>query len=129
MKKFFQKTARQCVWFVIKWLSKLELWLNRHNNPNPNGYENLTPIANADESEKYSEVLAWALKNKNIRNIAISGAFGSGKSSILRTFEKKNRAYEYLNVKSQQSRRSFVVRAFYNTPKSLFVTPLCKLLQ
>ena len=98
MKKFFRKIATQCVGFTIKWLSKLELWINRHNNPNPNRYEDLTPTTNADEDGKYSEALAWALKNENIKNIAISGAFGSGKSSVLRTFEKNNRGYKYLNV-------------------------------
>jgi len=83
---------------LIKKLSVLDLWLNRHHNPNPNGYEDLTPTNNGDKDRKYSVALKWALKNKNIKNIALTGAYGSGKSSILRTFEKEHRAYNYLNI-------------------------------
>jgi DNA replication protein DnaC len=74
----------------------LELRLNRHNNPNPNGYEDLTPTNDGDKDRKYSIALEWALKNENIKNIALTGAYGSGKSSILRTFEKEHRGYTYL---------------------------------
>jgi len=84
--------------FLIKKLSKFELWLNRYYNPNPNGYEDLTPTNNGDDDRKYSFALEWALKNENIKNIALTGAFGSGKSSILRTFEKEHQAYNYLNI-------------------------------
>jgi len=83
---------------LIKRLSVFNLWLNRYNNPNPNGYEDLTPTNNGDDDRKYSEALEWALKNENIKNIALTGAFGSGKSSILRTFEKEHQGYNYLNI-------------------------------
>lgn len=65
---------------------------------NPNGYEDLTPTNNGDEDKKYSTAFEWALRNKNIKNIALTGAYGSGKSSILRTFEKEHREYNYLNI-------------------------------
>lgn len=105
MKKFFQKgkvkiqqiTIKSILFFMII-LSKLELWLNHNNNPNPHGYEDLTPTDDGDKDGKYSEALEWALKNKNIKNIALTGTYGSGKSSIIRTFEKKHREYNYLNI-------------------------------
>lgn len=85
--------------FLIKKLSKFELVLNRHTeNPNPNGYEDLTPTKEGDTDGKYSAALEWALKNDNIKNIALTGAYGSGKSSILRSFEDGHREYEYLNI-------------------------------
>lgn len=85
--------------FLIKKLSEFELVLSRYTlNANPNGYEDLTPTNNGDEDRKYSAALEWALETKNIKNIALTGAYGSGKSSIIRTFEKEHRGYHYLNI-------------------------------
>lgn len=70
--------------------------------PNPNNYEDLTPTNdsenNGDKVRVYSNTLKWALENKKILNIALTGSFGSGKSSILRTFEKEHCEYQYLNI-------------------------------
>lgn len=54
-------------------------------------YFSLSPIAHADPTKHYSNVLDWALKNRkvqNIKNIAITGPYGSGKSSILQTYQE-----------------------------------------
>ncbi len=40
---------------------------------------------------EYERFLNAAFKNKSIRNIAISGGYGIGKSSIIRSFEKNNK--------------------------------------
>lgn len=56
-------------------------------------FNSLSPIDNADTDGHYSKALLWALQNrkaKDIKNIALTGPYGSGKSSILRTFEKNN---------------------------------------
>jgi hypothetical protein len=90
--------TNQCIINIIRKLSEFELWLNRHDNPNPNGYEDLTPTNKGDDDRKYSVALEWALKNENIKNIALTGAYGSGKSSIIRTFEKEHQGYNYLNI-------------------------------
>lgn len=63
-------------------------------------YNALTPTDQADLSE-YENALLHALDQNNIKNIAITGPYGSGKSSVLRTFEKKyngTRRYEFLNI-------------------------------
>lgn len=52
-------------------------------------FQSLAPTDNAEQTEIYEEALTQALLNKNIYNIAITGAFGSGKSSFLRTYFKK----------------------------------------
>lgn len=55
-----------------------------------NHFNPLTPTENAEDCEIYLESIEWALKNKStIRNIAISGTYGSGKSSIIKTFIKR----------------------------------------
>lgn len=85
--------------FLIQQLHAADNYITRHLDiENPKGYDDLTPIDKADEDRNYSEALKWALKNPNIKNIAITGPYGSGKSSVLRTFEKKHKEYTYLNI-------------------------------
>lgn len=65
-------------------------------------YHSLSPICEADIPQ-YEEALNWALNNrkeKNIKNIAVSGPYGSGKSSILNTFQKNNSNQDlhFLNI-------------------------------
>lgn len=53
-------------------------------------YVPLSPTDNAEDCDVYLDALSWALANKKqIKNIAISGPYGSGKSSIIQTFIKK----------------------------------------
>lgn len=67
------------------------------------GLNSLAPINNADEDGHYSRMLLWALRNrkeKDIKNIALTGPYGSGKSSILKTFENKHQSKDlvFLNI-------------------------------
>ncbi len=64
----------------------------------PKTYYPLTPTDEAKESESYLDALSWALSQNEIRNIAISGPYGSGKSSVIRTFFKKNPIYKYITI-------------------------------
>lgn len=61
-------------------------------------YLSLTPIANADEDNAYSDMLKFALLQDKISNIAITGPYGSGKSSVLLTFQTQNPNWKYLNI-------------------------------
>lgn len=61
-------------------------------------YLSLTPIANADEDNVYSEMLKFALSQDKISNIAVTGPYGSGKSSVLLTFQMQNPTWKYLNI-------------------------------
>ena len=66
-------------------------------------YSSLSPIANGDKEGHYSKALQWALENReeeDIKNIALTGAYGSGKSTILKTFQKnyKGTELEFLNI-------------------------------
>lgn len=52
-------------------------------------YTALSPIADANIDDDYKQALDWALKNRStfdIKNIALTGPYGSGKSSILKTY-------------------------------------------
>jgi len=67
-------------------------------NSNPDSYEDLTPSDNLELDPTYEGTLLWALRKSPIQNIALTGRYGSGKSSILRTFERRHKEYTYLNI-------------------------------
>lgn len=46
----------------------------------------LTPTDEAKDCDSYIGALSWALSQDKVHNIAISGPYGSGKSSVIRTF-------------------------------------------
>ena len=46
----------------------------------------LTPTDEAKDCGAYMDALSWALQQDTIHNIAISGPYSSGKSSVIRTF-------------------------------------------
>lgn len=52
-------------------------------------YEALTPsIIEPQESSTYTDALNFACSRGDIRNIAVTGAYGAGKSSVLRTWKE-----------------------------------------
>lgn len=60
-------------------------------------FTDLTPVDNADPEGSYTRALSYAVTNPKIKNIALTGPYGSGKSSIIKTFEK-NQNYKFLNI-------------------------------
>lgn len=56
--------------------------------PEETFFVDLAPTDKADEKGVYSKALAYATSNPNITNIALTGPYGSGKSSIIKTFLK-----------------------------------------
>ncbi len=95
-------------YFLVEILSCFVKYLNIYIEYIKNKYENiqskyqfLTPNDEAEHIEEYSNALTDALKNEKVRNIAISGSYGSGKSSFIKTFEKNsknNSIYEFLDI-------------------------------
>ncbi|MCZ6175075.1 hypothetical protein O6B97_08670 [Campylobacter ureolyticus] len=61
-------------------------------------YQFLIPNDEAEDIEEYSQALKNAFDNNNVKNIAISGIYGSGKSSFIKTFEKNNIQYKFLDI-------------------------------
>ncbi|MER9359716.1 ATP-binding protein [Mesorhizobium sp. M0500] len=49
----------------------------------------LAPTDKADEAGVYSDALLYATNNPRVSNIALTGPYGSGKSSIIKSFLKK----------------------------------------
>lgn len=97
------KREKLIEWIIDRFSNwKLRLENSNKEKENPFGFEDLTPLDNLDQDDhkEYFEALRWAISNKeNIKNIAITGTYGSGKSSIIRTFEKNYRhQYKFLNI-------------------------------
>lgn len=66
-------------------------------------FNSLSPVSDPENHKFYCDSLEWALLNRkeeDIKNIALSGTYGSGKSSILKTFQKtnKNKNLKFLNI-------------------------------
>src|SRR5690554_6296693 len=89
---------------LVEYLSSLiklfEQWKSRLTSEEENiktQYSSLSPIDNCDKDGYYTEALSWALENRkkqDIKNIALTGPYGSGKSSILKTFQKNYKEKE-----------------------------------
>ncbi|UTI53327.1 hypothetical protein LDJ86_08020 [Fusobacterium polymorphum ATCC 10953] len=60
-------------------------------------FYDLTPI-NDIELGIYEEAINFSLKNDKILNVAISGSYGSGKSSLLETYKKNHPEKKFLNI-------------------------------
>ena len=65
-----------------------------------NDYISLAPIDNVENAEVYFQALIWAIEQKKVNNIAITGPYGSGKSSIIETFLKKEKGKAKKEIKS-----------------------------
>lgn len=63
-------------------------------------YVSLAPIKNADKDGTYCNALKYAIDSNEIKNIAITGNYGSGKSSVIKTFFEKleNKKYNPIYV-------------------------------
>lgn len=100
--KFFKSYANSLLqllhWANQKHINIIEKKLGINSIDNPSNYESLIPSENADTNNKYSEALKVALQTPKVNNIAITGPYGSGKSSFLRTFEKNYNEWIYLPI-------------------------------
>ena len=59
-------------------------------------FEKLTPTTDADTSV-YEKALDFVFENNDVKNVAISGAYGSGKSSMLNSY-KKNSKHKFMHL-------------------------------
>lgn len=61
-------------------------------------YESLTPKDNLDRNNSYIKALKESIDDLKRKNIAISGIYGSGKSSIIESFKEQYKEYKYLDI-------------------------------
>lgn len=62
-------------------------------------FKSLAPQTDVDLTA-YEEALKFALSNESVKNVAITGAYGAGKSSVMETFKNTQygKQYKYLHI-------------------------------
>ncbi|MBD3681227.1 hypothetical protein H3005_05040 [Stenotrophomonas sp. Br8] len=74
------------------------------------GLETLTPVLlEPAQSRRYEQEMARAMTNPHVRNIAITGGYGAGKSSLIRTFKENHRGFTYASVSLATFRKDGIV--------------------
>lgn len=82
---------------LIRWLTKsldkTLSWLESksHSAEAQSKFVDLAPTDNADKAGVYSDAILFATNNVKVYNIALTGPYGSGKSSIIQSFLKRYR--------------------------------------
>lgn len=66
-------------------------------------FEKLTPMRDADISV-YKEAFDFIFENEDIKNIAVSGAYSAGKSSILESYKAKHTNLKFVHISLAQFR-------------------------
>ena len=81
------------------WKQIVALIRQKIDTPKPSEYhfEKLSLTEDVDISV-YEDAIDFAFANPDIKNIAISGAYGSGKSSVLASYKKKHRRKKFLHI-------------------------------
>lgn len=60
-------------------------------------FERLTPINNV-KMDVYEDAINYAFDNPDIKNVAITGAYSAGKSSVLASYKKKHKKLKFIHI-------------------------------
>ncbi len=94
------KKCTKLIVFLKEYILKFcQLLVNKlTDNNDDSSFNSLMPKEDADISN-YREALDYIFTSKNvIKNVAILGAYGSGKSSIINTYEKQHPEHKFIHV-------------------------------
>lgn len=96
---FIQSLLRK----ILNVCHKCEEWMTRYlveTDENANTrYGALTPKYIADDTvSEYFNALDFAFSRNDVKNIAVTGSYGAGKSTVIFSYLKKNYNDEYINV-------------------------------
>ena len=69
----------------------------------------LTPSDEIEKGEIYFKRLDWAIKDEDIKNIAVTGNYSSGKSSVIKSYLKRRTKNDFINISL----------AFFNNPNNI----------
>lgn len=100
LNKVISNYLKKCEMNVAKKYEKIKscVEVNPQEDRSETFYINLAPKDDTDKDGVYKHALEWALKDDKVLNVALTGSYGSGKSSILTTFIRQHFGYHYLNI-------------------------------
>lgn len=78
--------------WLASYLKRIASWLEniRSSTKKSSEFVDLAPTDEADKEGIYSKAILFALSKPEVFNIALTGPYGSGKSSVIQTFLKKH---------------------------------------
>lgn len=84
----------------------LKVWFNVDKEERKENISSISSLApkvlsvkeEIDKIQPYLDKLKDTIETKGVNNIALTGGYGSGKSTIINTFKSLNSQYEYLNI-------------------------------
>ncbi|MTH17752.1 hypothetical protein [Flavobacterium sp. LC2016-01] len=102
-----KKTSNSIVYTIFKdkpiiIFRKFAFWYKRNylqnKFSNEDNLKDFSPVILDDNEDKYSDIMKFSVDNPKVKNVALTGSYGSGKSSIISTFENKFSELECLNI-------------------------------
>lgn len=101
--EFFRRCYRKfleiCSVLLNRGINKLIAWKNKIRRSGKGGEFHQQYMVPAEEDDGvYSHLLWEAVCDKEVQNIAVTGPYGSGKSSVIKAFQKKHPEFKYLNL-------------------------------
>lgn len=78
-------------------------------------FQKLTPIDSAKDNI-YSKAIDYVFDNSDVNNVAISGPLGSGKTSVLATYEKNHPEKNFIKISLASFQNKEITRAPSETP-------------
>jgi hypothetical protein len=99
---FIAKKYLQHIWRVATECYRKVFHLENKTQSVNTSFFSLSPTDQIENGQNYFDALNWALDkgNEKIKNIALTGSYGSGKSSVLQSFQKQNtnKDFHFLNI-------------------------------
>lgn len=90
---FFLRLLGKFTLMLVRSFIKTYQWIQKKGHKEPDFITPLTAVINEENFELYNKALQDGLTHSAVRNIALTGPYGSGKSSIINTFFYKNPHY------------------------------------
>ena len=85
---------------VVSNIKKTNLYVNVGDNfvdGNKHNFQKLTPI-NTANIEIYEDAIDFVFNNNDLKNVALSGAYSAGKSSVLESYKTKHKDKKFLHI-------------------------------
>jgi hypothetical protein len=94
-----ERNASRCWWALVAGGRATRRSFEAWRSDEDRFFEPLTPVfVENDRATRYERELLQALHNEEVLNIAITGGYGAGKSSVLKTFFEHHRGFKHTFV-------------------------------